>query len=398
MADSFRPRFLKPSVLRQVGVRWLFRFLKPYLAWLASSGLTIRSERDLDHDMLDRLSLALMAGTGLPPGLPEAIDLLSDTSLPGMDDRLQHLAKRAKLTTDPDDPTADLAVRIYLKAPNLLEDLRREVESLRPRTIARYLAMSQAIPKPLRDLKRRCGALQESLRRDFFKRNRGNGTRVHFFPEDAGFRLMIRRGDTLRSQAVIDEDEETRCLILRPELYDVIRYDPRHGDLLVNARAKADIRAYCRFIGLHLFGDGSLFDGIDPPRRYSLDPIREMGEDILTRGKFDAIEEVELNTLELDHPALDHVGLRLGPDNVFTALRLVNGHIDPSAMLMRGKFTFKLTGERRKRPVIIVPPNTAIYDRDDAAEVIELFLEWKEILMPRTESLRGVPESLFALS
>jgi hypothetical protein len=53
MADSFRPRFLKPSVLRQVGVKWLFRFLKPYLAWLTSSGLTIRSERDLDHDMLD---------------------------------------------------------------------------------------------------------------------------------------------------------------------------------------------------------------------------------------------------------------------------------------------------------------------------------------------------------
>lgn len=398
MADAFNPKFAKPSVLSTIEPALLIRLMKPYAKWLAGMGIKLRSPSDLDSGMLDRLSLALIAGENLPPGLPELMALIDDMSAPSLYDRLQACAKKAKLEVGEKDAGADLAVRLYLKAPKLIEQLRVEVASLRPRRVSRYLAMSEAIPKPPRDLKRRCTALQESLKKDFYKRQRGGGTRVHAFTEEHGFRLMIRRGDTLRSQAVIDEDEETRRLILRPELYDVIRYDVRHGDLLVNARAQADIRAYCRFIGLHLFGNGHLFDGIDPPRRYSLDPIRDVGAAILTLGDFDAIEEVGLNTLELEHPALDHVGMRLGPDDVFTALQLVGGQIEASALLPRAKFTFKLAGEKRTRPVIVIPPITAIYEHDDAAEVIELFLERREILLSRTESLRGAPASLFALS
>jgi hypothetical protein len=400
MADAFNPKFAKPSVLSTIQPALLIRLLKPYAKWLADCGITLRSARDLDSGMLDRLSLALIAGENLPPGLPELMALIDDMSSPSLYDRLQACAKKAKLEVGEKDAGADLAVRLYLKAPKLLEELRVEVASLRPKRVSRYLAMADKIPDPpaLRTLKSRCTAMAASLKKDFLNRKRGGGTRVYPFAEPHGFRLMIRRGDTLRSQAVIDEDEETRRLILRPELYDVVRYDTRHGDLLVNARAQADIRAYCRFIGRHVFGNDFMFDGIEPPPRYTLEPIRSEGQAILTRGEFDAIEEVRLDTLELEHPELDHGGIRLGPSDVFALLPLVGGQIAPSAVLTRAKFVFRIAGEKRARSVIIIPPITAIFEHDGVGDVIELFLERRGILLPRTESLRAAPDSLFAMS
>lgn len=398
MADAFNPKFAKPSVLSTIEPSLLIRLLKPYAKWLADSGIKLRNARDLDSGMLDRLSLALIAGENLPSGLPELMALIDDMSAPALYDRLQACAKKAKLEVGEKDAGADLAVRLYLKAPKLLEELRVEVASLRPRRISRYLAMVDTIPTPPRDLKRRCTTMEASLKKDFVNRKRGGGTRLYPFPEQNGFRLMIRRGDTLRSQAVIDEDEETRRLILRPELYDVVRYDMRHGDLLVNARAQADIRSYCRFIGRHIFGNDFMFDGIEPPPRYTLEPIRTEGEAILTRGEFDAIEEVRLDTLELEHPELDHGGVRLGPSDVFALLPLVGGQIAPSAILTRAKFVFKIAGEKRARSAIIIPPITAIFEHDGIGDVIELFLERRGILLPRMESLRAAPNSLFAMS
>lgn len=400
MANAFNPKFAKPSVLSTIEPTLLIRLLKPYAKWLADSGIKLRNARDLDSGMLDRLSLALIAGENLPSGLPELMALIDDMSAPALYDRLQACAKKAKLEVGEKDAGADLAVRLYLKAPKLLEEIRVEVASLRPKKISRYLAMAEKIPTPPapRALKNRCAAIAASLKKDFLNRKRGGGTRVYPFAEQHGFRLMIRRGDTLRSHAVIDEDEETRRLILRPELYDVVRYDMRHGDLLVNARAQADIRAYCRFIGRHVFGNDFMFDGIEPPPRYTLEPIRSEGQAILTRGEFDVIEEVRLDTLDLEHPAFDNGGIRIGPHDVFALLPLVGGRIDPSAVLRRAKFVLKIAGEKRMRPVTITPPITADYEHDGVGDVIDLFLERRGILLPRTESLRAAPDSLFAMS
>jgi hypothetical protein len=167
---------------------------------------------------------------------------------------------------------------------------------------------------------------------------------------------------------------------------------------LVNARAQGDVRAYCHYIGLHIFNNQALFDSFEPPPRYSLEPIRAMGQAVLDRGGFEEIEEVSLVTLDLVHPALDHVEVRLGPDDVFTALQLVGNRIDDSAVMMRAKLCFKLVGEKRTRPVLLEPPIKATYEHDDAAEVIELFLEDRKFLMTRTESLNAVAQTLFAVS
>lgn len=208
---------------------------------------------------------------------------------------------------------------------------------------------------------------------------------------------MIRRGDILRSQAVIDEADETRRLILRPELYDVVRYDRRQGDLLVNAKATSDAQSYCRIIGRHLFRNELLFDPVLPPPRYSLEPIRERGRSLFTCAEFEAIEEVRLSMLDLEHPSLNHVKTRLGPHDALAALQLVGGQIDPSALLQRARIDFRLVGEDRERAVFVLPPITAIYEHDELSEVIEEFIELRGLLLPRAESLDAVSQCLFTI-
>lgn len=397
MAEPFHPKFASPTVLSKIAPELLIRLLKPFSDWLRSVGIDLRTPRDLDSDGLDRLSLALMAGTNLPPGLPELLNLIDEMSAPELFDRLERRAVAEKLVLPAKVTGADLAVRLYLKAPKKLEELRVEVASLQPRRVARYLAMKEKIPKSPRDLKKRSVALEASLKKDFANRKRGNGTRVHPFTDPHGFRLMIRRGDTLRSQAVIDDADETRRLILRPELYDVVRYDARYGDLLVNARAQADARAYCRFIGRHLFDNDFLFDGIEPPVRYSLEPIRSDGSAILSCAGY-PIEEIRLDTLELEHPNYDHGSIRIGPSDVFALLPLVGGRIDAAAIMSKAKLVFKMEGERRARPVTIIPPITVVFEHDELGDIIEQFLLDRHLMLPRTESLRASPESLFAMS
>lgn len=397
MADRYRPRLANPSVLSKVEPPLLVRLFKPYANWLKTHGIHLRRVQDVNSDVLDRLALLLMEGKGLPPGLPETLSLIDEMSTPALYDRLRTRAAKARIAL-PDKVTgADLAVHVFLKAPRILKDLRIEVASLRPRKIIRHLALSDAIPRVPRDLKRRVASLEDALKWDFANRKRGTGTQVHLFREERGFRLMIRRGDTLRSQPVIDDDDETRRLILRPELYDVVRYDTRHGDLLVNARTVSDEHAYCRLIGKIIFRSELLFDPANPPPRYSLDPIREQGRALFTCAEFEGIDEVRLSVLDLEHPSDDHVRMRLGPDDAFAALEMLGGRLDTSTLLLRSRIDFRVVGDDRPHATYIIPPCTAIYEQDGVVEPIEEFFEVRDLLLPRRVSLDAVSESLFTM-
>lgn len=395
MGDRYRPKLANPSLLSKIEADLLVRLFRPYAAWLKNHGIRIRRASDVSVDLLDRLAVVLMAGAGLPAGLPETLNLIDEMSAPSLHDRLRARAAKARIAFPNPVNTVDLAVRLFIKAPHVLRDLRVEVVSLRPRKISRYLAMSDQIPRTPREFRRRVAALEDALRSDFEQRNRGTGTRVHAFREHGGFRLMIRRGDILRSQAVIDEADETRRLILRPELYDVVRYDVRQGDLLVNAKSTSDAKSYCRIIGRHLFKNELLFDPLAPPPRYSLEPIRERGRSLFTCAEFGAIEEVRLGILDLEHPSQKHVKNRLGPDDAFAALDMVGGQLDPDALLPRARIDFRMVGEDRERHVFILPPIDAIYEHDELSEAIEAFIETRGLLLPRAESLDAVSESLF---
>jgi len=69
-----------------------------------------------------------------------------------------------------------------------------------------------------------------------------------------------------------------------------------------------------------------------------------------------------------------------------------------AAIMSKAKLVFKMEGERRARPVTIIPPITVVFEHDELGDIIEQFLLDRHLMLPRTESLRASPESLFAMS
>jgi len=398
MARAFAPRFATPDVLASIDPPDLFHLLRRY-----RKGLTGIALSRPDRLNIDELSSRIMAGVGLPGEFIDLVCMIDELAKPRVHDRLVEIAERSGVVVGDEDFAHRLVVKILPKAERAVRDLFLEQNALSRKNCGRYMAMSPDIPRLVRAHRRGQRALEEALNLDFKSRRRQQSdgvVRVRRFEEPNGFRLIVRRGDIKRSVLTIDDDHggDSSRLIYRPELYDVIRYDRRYGDLLVCARSKPDIRAYCYLIGQHLFDDRFAFDPHLAPRRYALNAIREHGTGCLTSADIDGIEYARLKTLEIRPPDSDGTPVKIGPgDALHTAYQMFGGRIEPDIELIRATFAFLLTGEQRERTLVIAPPITATFDIDHACEPIELFIELRQFLLPRSESLLGAPETLFSL-
>lgn len=398
MAKPFKPRFARPSVLGTIDPPDLVPILRPFRQWLTAAGVWGSSPAQID---LNRLSAVIAAGSG-PDGFVDQICAIDELAVPKLHDRVVACAQRIGLALNHEDFGHKLVVKVMAvrSARVLLEKLLTERASLRPSNFDRYMSICKSIPRMKRGSRTRLKSLEDALDSDFLNRQRQRAPGVvkgQMFKEANGFRLLVRRGDTKRSERTVDdEDGRTRSLIFRPELYDIIRYDERYGDLLVNAKSKTDTRAYCCLIGEHLFGDRFAFDPNLAPRRYTLNAIREHGLAALTFADIEGIESVRLHLLELILPGCDNTPMRFGPGDALLALQAVGG-IDSTAVLVRAVFKIRIRGETRERTVGIKPPISATYDRDDAGAIIETFIERRGYLLPRSESLCGAPDTLFSL-
>lgn len=400
MAKSFNPRFATPAVLDSLDRTLLCELLRPHTDSLATSGVNVADPASFDPRAFAEL---VMAGSGLPDGVVDLICLIEELAAPRLYDRVLACARDTGVPVDPDTTIHELVARVMIADRDALLDLRTEDFSRQRKRFDRYMTVLPKLPRQLSRTRARIGELEKSLDDEFIRlhRQRGRGVvRIHGTDEKHGFRLIIRRGDTRRNQPVIDDRDETRSrpLLHRPELYDIVRYDARHGDLLVMAKAKSEVRAYCHLIGLHLFNDRFAFDPALAPRRYSLDPIRDDGAACLERGRIDGVLDLRLDVLGLVPAGHDGTPVTIGPGDVFGVIRALGGTLSRRASLPYAVLKIRLRGERDERRVAIRPPISATYERDDASEIVEEVVERIGLLLPRSESLHGAPQTLFSMS
>lgn len=398
MVRQYNPRFATPDTLASIDPPDLLRLLRRYRKRL--TGITLTSADRLN---IGELSRRIASGVGLPGEFVDVVCMIDELAKPRVHDRLVEIAVRSGIVVGDDDFAHRLVVKAMLKAEHAVRDLFLDQSSLSRKSYGRYMAMARDMPRLVRAHKQGQHALEEALNQDFKSRRRqqcDGVVRIRRFEEPNGFRLIVRRGDIKRCVLTIDDDNggKSSRLIYRPELYDVIRYDRRHGDLLVCARSKPDTRSYCYLVGQHLFNDRFAFDPHLAPKRYTLNAIREHGAACLTCADIDGIEHVRLSTLELRPPDSDGTPVKIGPGDALHAVyRMFGGRIEPDVELIRATFAILLRGEQRERTLVISPPITASFDIDHACEPIELFIELRQFLLPRSESLLGAPETLFSL-
>lgn len=385
-------RFAKPDILRSIDPALLVELLAPHAAWTEANGVNLSKQHDLDYD---RLSLLLIGAHGdVPADLLELVCLIDDMSADRMEDDVRSLAAKLGIPTGEKDVNADIVVRLALHDPSALADLHVVGLSYRFRTTDRIAALSKQVPRPRKLTPQVKAHLEDVLNSDFERRGRDRTAVVYPFETETGFRLLISRGDTLKRQGVI-EDGQRRTRLFRPEEFDLVSYDLKHGDLLIKAKGITDRRVYCQAIGLCLFGDRLLFDPDLSPPRYSLDPLRERGRAALTFAHIPGIESAWLERLEVKREDYDDGVIKIHAPHVWELLELFGRPVPSTTVFFRAAIKFKLAGLKRERTLVLTPPFRCSCEQDDHGEIIEQFMEAGGYVLPRSESLLEISPTVF---
>jgi len=239
MSSSFRlRRFSSPSILRQIDPSLLVRFLAGHAErWPALQELLAASPLNIDR----LATLLIEPGDDAPDPLLDALFFVDELSAPEMYEDLLDEARRAAipLGETPSLSPADLAVRIWLDDPEVLQRYHAERYLIRTKKFEHFPSVTTHLPNIRGVQEQIIQGLQEDLDAYFETRKKGRGSRVFPFVKDDAVWFLVRHGEKLRREGTI-ENGESSSVFYRPEKYDIVIFDRALGELAVHADAKGE--------------------------------------------------------------------------------------------------------------------------------------------------------------
>ena len=378
MATFKLSRLSNPDILKRIEPTRLVRFLSPYCDYLLRRGMSF-GQAPLDYEKL--ASILMSPDEGLPNEMVTALFMVDAVADEDAMERLVETAqKRAVILDVGDDPTpADVAVALWLAAPALLEEGQAEIAVHR---VKRFEYYSGALRR-CRDFpdfsQAKLDEIALRLKVFFADRKKSATARVFPFQSRDKLHLAIRHGSAMRREGSVTDDGKSSTAVFRPEIHDVLAYDRGMDVLGLKAGSMAERAIYRDVIGDVLFGDSTYFD---TPFNITLAPLSERGPEVLNCEDVPGMASVKLVEIcrviggayrqRQINQATD-LFAAIG-DDWHTRLR--------SSMLASVKFEVRL-GEgpaKRCRKVTLAKPNYAKFDRDDEAEIIELWLRRRGFL------------------
>jgi hypothetical protein len=367
----FSPKsFAQPDLLKSIQPENLLRLLEVQRPFFEDKGFVFPAGGDGRIDYLSLAGILAQPDESMDSDLVEAFHLIGNLGTDENFDALLDAAHRSSIDAGDGEATApDLAARIWLADPQILErmeradlfDRRKKFESFRAR-VREDVTPIEALPSDFTEL-------EQDLDGWFVSRKRGPGCKVIRKDAPGEVRLLVQHGQPCKREPS-RKGRDSSCTFYRPERTDVIVYDFINNELRINASALAELKFYREMFGKHLFGDEQKFIYVE---KYTLEPLKEQGEEALRCRDIAGMEWVRLTQIEYDWGgAFEHVEKHKAHD-VFKALAVIRRRIEPTAEIRVAKFAVKLEGQRRPRSVLIRPRNIAEYGRGEEALIIE---EW----------------------
>ncbi|HMN39503.1 MAG TPA: hypothetical protein PKE29_01565 [Phycisphaerales bacterium] len=373
--------FTNEESLRSITPRYLFRLLSPHAVYLRSRGFTIPGlgiGELLDYDALR--GILLHPDRATPPRLIDALYFVNELATPdAMDDLLGELEARG-LCIDDDQEHApiDVAIQVWLLDPDMLQEKHAEQYLARPRSFQYFQTERPTIPEfvlPTAEARR---ALEESLDAWFVDHKRGTGARIFVYPREDRILFLVRHGDPYRREGSM-ENGEPGSVAYRPLKFDVLEYNPRIGEIGINAGTDGEKLLYRHAVGRHFFNDENFFPGT---AKYSLEPLQCDGEASLVCSDVDGIEWVRLKEVHFYWGGAEgEVEVRKAK-GVFAAYAKRNATF-PRARIIKAVFEVKFTDCKTPRSVCIRPSNVAQYTRDHDSVHIEEWLNRRGFIIQR---------------
>jgi len=372
MATLAPRRFAEVDRLKIMSPSYLRALLLPHAGYLEGRGVVISAAANAEIDLVKLSGVLMNPDENLPHRLADALYLINEMATDeGMDALIEaaHQAGR-QLDAGPGATPADVAVEVWLKWPELLDQKHAETLITRPRSFEYFLGREGAPRTVQPDEIGKLAALEARLDNWFSANRRGRGSRVFRFDRDGRVWFLVRHGLPVKREGTLN-NRKSDSIFYRPEKHDVVVYDGERDELGINASGKKEKKLYCELFGEHLFGE---LDYFLSDKKYTLDPLKHDGPDALVCSDVDCLENVTLVELWIFHGG-EHweIEIRKATD-VFAVLAARNRSIPPMARLSRAVFSLKFPNAALERKVTIRTPNIAQYTRDEDSELVEHWL------------------------
>jgi DNA invertase Pin-like site-specific DNA recombinase len=294
-----------------------------------------------DYSQLARILMSPDAET--PGELLDALYFVDNLSDPDCYDRILQECQEAGIDLGGNDLSPeDLAIRAWLADRNILERVHAEQYRARPQRFESFFAGLADRPDLTYPTDTVLAALEGDLNEWFDFKQKGRGARVFVFARADGVWFLVRHGQRIKREGTVEADESSGSVFYRPEKFDVLIYYPDKGELAINTETKGERRAYCRYLGKHLFGDTEFFRFDDPISKYTLTPLITMGREALRCGDVQGLGLVLLQELHIAHNSdQDDIEVRKASEDVFRALENQNRSLqneEAAITLVKAKF------------------------------------------------------------
>lgn len=363
MATLYTSSFTRPHTLSRIEPALLRNFLNQFSDFLLNRGVQL--DDDLDLSLIARILME--PGPDTPRELIDALFAIKTMSVPRALSALEEEANRLGIPITGEITQQEIALRVWMTDPEALLEKHAELAMLRVRSFQYFSAMDEEEPAYPTD--QTLQSMERALDIFFGSKGHGFGTQVHVYPRGHEMWFLIRRGDRFRREATLDNGE-SGSIGFRPEKCDVVVYNQLTNEIGINAPTEAIQYEYRKQFGFYLFGRDNHFAGAS---KYSLEPLRELGEEALNVIDAPGIQWIRLTELQATVIRVEEELLTRKARDLFAQFRYDNFRIPAGWQLKGATFRVRFDDNPVPRSVTIKPPNVARYTRDSDATVVE---EW----------------------
>ena len=315
-----------------------------------------------------------------PSAMVDALYYVHETaSAQDMDELLTAVRNQNVLIVD--DPTAtpiDLAIDIWLAAPELVRSRHAETVAMRQQNFE-YFGPQRPVRMAFPEVDAALRSQIEAGLDDWFESHRrGRGCRLFIIRHAPMTWVLVRHGQPMRREASQKDDGGVGTEFYRPQRHDVLIYDERSGDVGVHAGTKGERNLYLRTLGRHLFSGEEHFL---PAGRFTLDPLFEDGSQALNVEDVDGIKGVRLVECRRYFGGPHREIETRKAEDIFAALASRNIQSLAGARLNSASFKVAFDDSEKERSVTIRPPGIARYERNDDSELIERWLRRRGFIL-----------------
>ena len=376
-------KFTNPDLLKTIAPDRLIAFLYPWREYLMGRGLPFPAPDPNDIDCGALAHILIDPDATAPKDMVDALYYVHETASDEDMDALLDLAKlrRLEIQQDPRTTPADVAIQMWLAAPDVLREHHAETIAFRQKNFLYYGGAhgeKRTFPKVDDDLRKK---IETALDDWFEEHRRGRGSRIFLFPQGEKVWILIRHGLPMRREASQDEDGASSTEFYRPQQHDVLIFDTSSDELGVHANTKGETKLYLACLGRLVFSDEHYFP---PTEKFSLDPLIKDGAKSLLCEDVDGLEGIRLvEYRRYWGGGYQEIEIRKASD-VFATLAARQQELGSKGRLVSAVFKVKFAEAPKERPVTIRPPCNAKYERNEDSELIERWLTNRGfILAPR---------------